>query len=213
MTRTFSDIFNLAMSLIGAAVYFAVGWLWSASTWRRSFDLGWLVAAFLLSRYASARTDGANLRARDYLALCLPAIPGFFLEWFADSSLHDFRLHHQLEALVLFAVFSCGLLVLVITATALVQFGVGRDDLCSKDEGTWRSTIRIGAFVIATALILGTLMIVVKGTRDSEVRVEMLQRWLYVMSLIVYFHLTMKMMLPLILRRFRTAFDQREVRF
>jgi len=213
MTPAFNAVFNLVNSLIGAMLYFFVGWFWSASTRRHSFDLGWLVVAFLVSRGVSYRIEHGKLGARDYAAIYLPAVPGFALEWLADLSLHDFRLHSEMEALVRFSVFTCALLIFVIAATALLQFGIGRDELSTKDSATWHSTILTGAFAIAISLVLGTLMIFVRGATKSDVQASMLQSWFYITSLIVYLFLMIKMMLPLILSRLRAVFDKGDVRF
>jgi hypothetical protein len=203
-----SAIVNLIISLAGAFCYFLVGWLWSASTWRHSFDLGWLVVAFILGRYASMRIEGGKLKLRDYVSVCLPALPGFMFEFLADWGLHDFRLYGGLGALVRFAAFSCSLLVFVAGLTAIPRFGVGLGVLSKKDEVTWRSTIQVGGCAIAVAFSIGTVLVFVSGSEGLDTKASVLQSWFYWASLIVYFLLTLKMMLPLVLRRLRTVIDQ-----
>ena len=209
MTPAFAAIVNLIVSLAGAACYLLVGWLWSASTWRRSFDLGWLVVAFILGRYASRRSEVDKLTARDYLAVCLPALPGFALEWLADRGLHEFALQNAFGALARFGVFSCCLLVFVIALTASLRFGVGLDALSTKDEATWRSTIRIGALVVGVTVVAGTAFTLFMAAHGSAVHLRILKSWLYLASLGVYFLLTLKIMLPLILTRVRRVLDER----
>jgi hypothetical protein len=216
MTAGSRAVLNLIVSLIGAICYFLVGWLWSASAWRHSFDLGWLVVALILARYAATRIENGTLNAREYIAICSTALPGFVLELLANWGLHDFRLHDGLGALVRFAVFSCGLLVFVVALTALLRFSVGLDVLSRKDEATWHSTISVGASVIAASLVMGTALILYKGPDELGSRAGLLQSWFYWASLIVYFLLTLKMMLPLILRRARIViedFNQPDMRF
>lgn len=205
---TVGGIVNLIISLAGAFCYFLVGWLWSTSTWRHSFDLGWLVVAFILARYASVRIEGGKLKSRDYLSVCLLALPGFLFEFLADWGLHDFRLHGGFGALVRFAAFSCCLLVFVAGLTAILRFGVGLDTLSKKDEVTWRGTIQVAACAIAVAFSIGTVLVLVGGPDGLDAKASVLQSWFYWASLIVYFILTLKMMLPLVLRRLRTVIDQ-----
>jgi uncharacterized membrane protein YidH (DUF202 family) len=208
MTPTFSSILNLIISLVGAVCYFLVGWFWSASTWRHSYDLGWLVVAFILARYVSSRIESGKVETRELLGVGLLAAPAFILEFLADWGLHDFRMHDGVEALIRFGVFSCALLVFVVAVTAFVRFGVGLDALSTKDEATWRSAIRIGASAVAISFVAGTVWILAKCTNQLDVQSRALQYWFYCASLIVYFLLTMKMMLPLILRRLRTVMDE-----
>jgi hypothetical protein len=205
--NTVSATVNLIISLAGAACYFLVGWLWSASTWRHSFDLGWLVVAFILARYASTRIESGKLKSRDYLSVCFPALLGFVFEFLADWGLHDFRLYDGFGALVRFAIFSCSLLVFVAGLTAFSRFGVGLDVLSEKDEVTWRRTIQVGASAITISISVGTVLLFL-GRSGLDAKASVLQSWLYWCSLISYFLLTLKMMLPLVLRRFRTVIDQ-----
>lgn len=193
-----SAVVNLIISLAGAIFYFLIGWLWSASTWRHSFDLGWLIVALILARYASKRIESGRLKARDYLSVCLPALPGFLLEFLADSGLHDFRLHDGLGALIRFAVFSCSLLVFVTVLTALLRFGVGLEVLSEKDEAIWNSTIRIGAAAMTVSFVVGTAFIILKNANGLHAHASVLELWLYCGSLMAYFLMTLKMMLPLV---------------
>jgi len=211
-----SAIVNLILSLAGASCYFLIGWLWSASTWRRSFDLGWLVVAFILARYASLRIESTQRKSRDYLSVCLPALPGFVFEFLADWGLHDFRLYDGFGALVQFAAFSCALLVFVAGLTAMLRFGIGVDAISTRDEALWRNVVWAVASATAMSSVMGTAFILLSGTSEPGLRASALQDWFYWASLVVYLLLTLKMMLPVILRRWRTAIDalsQPDMRF
>lgn len=203
-----SATMDLIIALAGAFFYLLVGWLWSASTWRHSFDLGWLMVAFIFARYASIRIESGKLNLRDYLSVFLPALPGFVCEFLADWGLHEFRLNDAFGALVVFAAFSCSFLVLVAVLTAFLCFGVGRNDLSRKDEGAWRRIIQLGASAIAGAITIGTVLLVFGGSDGLDAKASALQSWFYWASLTVYFLLTLKLMLPLVLRRFRMVVDQ-----
>ena len=216
MTSESSAVFNLIASLFGTACYFLVGWLWSTSTWQNSFDLGWLVVAWILARYITTRIEKAKLKAKEYITLCLPALPGFFLEFLADWALHDFRHHERLGSLVLFAISSCSLLMFVVALTAFVRFGVGLDVISAKDERSWRTIVWVGASAITVSLLAGTTFVVALGAKELAVRQSALQEWFYWTSLIVYLLLTLKVMLPLVLRRWRAVTDllhQPDMRF
>lgn len=203
-----SAVVNLIISVAGTILYFLIGWLWSVSTWRHSFDLGWLVVALILARYASRRIESDRLKVRDYLSVCLPVLPGFLLEFLADWGLHDFRLHDGFGALVRFAVLSCSLLVFVTVLTALLRFGVGLEALSKKDEAIWNSTIRIAAAAMTVTFVVGTTFIILRSANGLHAQVSFLESWFYCGSLMAYFLMTLKMMLPLVLRRFRAVADQ-----
>lgn len=193
--------------------YSLVGLVWSASTWRHGFDMGWLLVAFLVTRSGSARMEHGRLGARDYANLFWPAAPGFLLEGFSDLSLHGFRLYGGRQELVRFAVSSCLFLIFIAVAIAILRFGIGIKELSVKDEAMWRGVIWFGVLATAISVAFGTFIIFVTGTKESSVRLNMLQSWFYKTSLIVYFLLTMKIMFPWILRRLRAAFDQGDARF
>lgn len=208
-TASQSAVVNLIISLAGAICYFLVGWLWSMSTWRDSFDLGWLVVALILARYASRRIEKGRLKARDYLSVCIPVLPGFLFEFLANWGLHDFRVHDGFGALVRFAVFSCSIVVFVTVLTALLRFGVGLDVLSKKGEAIWNSTIRTGAAVMTVSFVAGTAFILLESAKGLHAQVGVLKSWLYCGSLMAYFLMTLKMMLPLVIRRLRAVVDQR----
>lgn len=213
MIPTFNALLNFIISVISTVCYFLVGWFWSASTWRVHFDLGWLLVAYLFARYAAQRIAMGKIKGRDYATIWMFAAPGFGLEAFADWGLHDFQQHGGSAPLLRFALFSAGLLFFVVAVTAVPKFGVELDELSKKDEGIWRSVVRIGASALAISIAIGTIFIFLRTTAGSGVQAGMLKLWFYSMSLAVYFLLIMKMMLPLILNRSRAAFDQRETRF
>lgn len=208
MTPGCAAVLNLVIALAGAISYFLVGFLWSASTWHRSFDLGWLVVAFIITRYASTRIERGRLHTREYVNLCVPALPGFGFEFFADLGLRDFRLHDGPGAVVCFAVFSCFLLLFIVALTTFLPFGIGLDTIATKDEAIWHGTTLVGAAAVIVSIVVGTALIFAKSARELNALVGILQSWLYCVSLIVYFLLTLKMMLPLVLNRLRIVVDQ-----
>jgi hypothetical protein len=157
--------------------------------------------------------DRGRLGAREYVSVYWPAAPGFALEWLSDSSLRDFRLHGQPGELVRFAVFSCMFLVLIAAATATLRFGIGFAELSAKDHAIWRDAIRVGAIAAVISVALGTFLVFTRGAVESSLRLNMLEAWFYKAALIVYFLVTMKMMLPLVLKRVRVAFDRRAPQF
>jgi hypothetical protein len=159
---------------------------------------------FLIAGGISGRLEHGTLGARNYAAIFWPAGPGFVLEWLSDSSLQHFLSHYEPEELVWFAVFSCLFLIFVTTATAALRFGIGIKELSAQDYARWRDFIWLGALAIVLCVTLGTAFIIlVTGAKEADVRLSILQSWLYKMSLIVYFLLTVKMMLPLIVKRLR----------
>lgn len=123
-----SDHLDFVVLLFAILGFFIVGLLWSASTWRHGFDLGWLVVAFSVARGASTRIEKGKIGARDYAVVFWLAVPGFVLEALSDLSLHNFFLHERSADLVQFAVFSCLFLIFIATVTAGSRFGVGIQD-------------------------------------------------------------------------------------
>src|SRR5437764_9365028 len=112
MKLTGSGLASLGISLFGTAFYLIAGWFWSLSTWRRNFDIGWIVVAYGVSRCAAERLEhgSLSLSAKDYMKLCWPTGLGFVLVALADWSLHNYSLHSKVQDLILFALFSCLLL-------------------------------------------------------------------------------------------------------
>ena len=210
MRLVLSERFSLTVSLFAALFYFLVGVLWSASTWRHGFDMGWLVVAFCVARSAAARIESGKLGVRDYGIAFWPAVPGFVLEGLSDFSLHTFSLHGRSKDLAQFAVFSCLLLVFIAAVTAVLRFGVGIQDLSAEDYSVSRGAICALALAVAISVVCGTFIILLTGAEEPGTRLNLLQSWLYKTSLIVYFLLTMKMVLPLIVSRFRAAFGRRD---
>jgi hypothetical protein len=198
--------FDLSMSILATLGCFTVGWLWSFSTWHKGFDMGWLAVAFVVVRTISARFGRSRLRAKEYLVALWPALPAFVLEGLSNLSLHQFSVHGKPEQLVQFSVFSCLLLIVIAAATALLRFGIGIGDLSPEDYSMSHSVIRGLALAASISVSLGTL-ILLTGTQDTHTRLASLQSWFYKGSLIVYFILITKAMLPLILGRLRATAD------
>ena len=136
----------------------------------------------------------------------LPAVPGFVLEGLSDLSLHNFSLHRRSDDLVQFAAFSCLFLVFIAAVTAVLRFGIGIQDLSAEDYSMSRSAIGALALAVAISVSLGTFIVFAQHVEDLSARLTLLQSWFYKSSLIVYFLLTAKTMLPLIVKRFRAAF-------
>ena len=203
---------SVAASVGACVAYFVAGVLLSRASWRGTFDLGWLVVAFLIARCAAARLEKGRLGARDYVTALWPTAPGFLLEWACDSSLRSFRLQGGRWRLAVFALLSCLLLIFITTATAKLKFGVQADELSPEDEARWRGAIWIGAVATAVSIPVGTLSVLTIRTEGPDARLDMLESWLYWASLIVYLLLTMKMMLPLVLNRLRAARSRRDFR-
>jgi hypothetical protein len=210
MRSALSERFNLTVSLFAALFCFLVGVLWSASTWRHGFDMGWLVVAFCVARGISARIERGNLGVKDYGVAFWPAAPGFVLEGLSDFGLRTFSLHGRSGDLTQFAVFSCLLLVFITAVIAVMRFGVGIQDLSAEDYSASRGAICALALAVAISIACGTSIILLAGAEDPGARLSLLQSWLYKTSLIVYFLLTIKMVLPLIVGRFRAAFGRRD---
>jgi len=203
-----SALVNLFVSVIGAFCYFIIGWLWSTSAWHRSFDLGWLVVALIFSQCVSTRIENGTLSARNYFFICLAALPGFIFELFADWGRHTFQLQSAHGSLVQFAIFSCLLLVWMVALIAFTRFGVALDKISTKHEATWNRTIWAGASVMTVSFVGGTVIILVGRSNDLGAQMSRLQSWFYFDSLLVYFLLTIKLTLPLILRRLRAVIDE-----
>lgn len=203
--RSLGDLFNFFNSIIGAIAYFLVGFLLSLLTRQHSFDLGWILVIFLISRGVSHRFERGKPRPRDYVTLYWPAIPGFALEWISDLTLRNFRLHGSPLMLQHFAIFSSLYLGLIIVLTLCLRFGFGINELAPSDEAIWRNMLRLGAIGSALSLAFGTIVILFKESVEPSTQQKMLESWFYQVSLIIYGLMTMKMTLPLILKRLRAA--------
>jgi hypothetical protein len=197
--------FDLSMSILAMLGCFAVGWLWSLSTWHKGFDMGWLAVAFVVVRTISARFGGDRLRAKEYLVALWPALPAFVLETLANLSLHQFSVYGELEQIVQFSVFSCLLLIVITAATALLRFGIGIENLSPEDYAMSSSAIRVLALAASISVSLGALILLTERMQDAYTRLASLESWFYKGSLIVYFILIAKTMFPLILERFRAT--------
>jgi len=188
--------FDVAMSMVGAVGFLVVGWFWSLSTWHHGFDMGWLVVAFIVMRSISARWAQGELRAKDYLAAAGPALPAFILEGLSDLSLRQFSVNGKPHQIILFSVFSCLFLIVVVAETALLRFGLGIDELSSEDYSMLSSAIRVLALAVSVSASLGTLILFLEPTHDMHTRLASLQSWFYDVSLLVYFIVILKTMLP-----------------
>lgn len=197
--------FDLAMTILAALGCLAAGWVWSLLTWHKGFDMGWLAVAFVVVRAVSARFGRGRLRAREYLVALWPALPAFVLEGLSNLSLHQFSIYGEPEQLVQFSVFSCLLLIVITAATALLRFGIGIENLSPEDYSMSCSVIRVSALAASISVSLGALMLLTEHMQDAHTRLESLQSWFYKGSLVVYFILIAKTMLPLILERFRAT--------
>jgi hypothetical protein len=199
-----SRLFDLSLSILAAVGCFIVGWLWSLSTWHRGFDMGWLVVAFVVLRTISARYERGRLRAKEYLSASWPALPAFVLEGLSSLNLHRFSIYGRPGQLVRFSVFSSLFLIVIAAATALLRFGIGIGDLSPEDYSMSDGAIRMLALAVSVSVSIGTLILLIEGAGDLHARLASLQSWFYKVSLIVYFVLIAKSMLPLILQRLRT---------
>lgn len=180
-------------SLAAAICYFLVGILWSLSTFRLGFDLGWLLIALLVSRGVSARMEHGTVKTKDWLIMSWPAIPGFILEWLSDASLHDFRGQGRTGDLVRFAIFSSLLLVFVTFVTGVSRFGIEIKEFHGEEYSTLRRLTLSAALATAALSILGTVIIFGLSESGSTTQLAALQSWLYMSSLVVYLLLTLKM--------------------
>jgi hypothetical protein len=194
---------SLGISLFGTACYLIAGWFWSLSTWRRNFDIGWIVVAYGVSRCVAERFEHGELRAKDYVRFCWPTAVAFVLVGLADWSLRNYALHSRVHDLILFALFSSLLLTAVLCAVVIPRFGIGITDLSAPDQSVVGSTIRTLGIALGIAFSLGTSFIVFRRGEDSLTQLRELKMWLYGCSLAVYCLLTIKMMLSLLITRFR----------
>jgi hypothetical protein len=190
---------TIVFALVLATIFFLVGFLFSKSTWRLGFDMGWLVVSLLVSLTISNRIEDGRTMTTDYLAMYWPALPGFILELLAALSLRDFKLHGGSRGSLEFAIFSCALLIFVTTIITVLRFGCGFRQLFVKDEALYRRVIWVGATAITMFLVLGIVQILVRTSGQLDMRMEMLESLFYKTSLIVYGLLTVKMMFPLVL--------------
>jgi hypothetical protein len=173
--------------------------------------LGWLLVLFLFCRGVSLRIERGKPRAWQYFTTCWPALPGFALEWFSDSGLHKALREERGDSLIQFAAYSSAFLIYLAMITAAFRFGLGIEQISHKDEHIWRASIWIGASSAAISTCLGAVYILMKDLSGSA-RVELLESWFYVTSLLLCFILLTKMMLPLLIRRFRLVLDRRTTR-
>ena len=62
---------------------------------------------------------------------------------------------------------------------------------------------------MTVSFVAGAAFILLKSANGLHAQVGVLESWLYCGSLMAYFLVTLKMMLPLVIRRLRAVVDQR----
>ena len=206
-----SERLNFTVSLFAALCFFLVGLLWSTSTWRHGFDMGWLVVAFCVARSVSARIEssGTSLEVKNYALMLWPAVPAFVLEGLAGLSLRKFSEYGRPEEIVQFALLSCLFLVFIAAATAVCRFGIGMADLPAEDYSISRRVVYFLSLTFAIFVTLGTPLLFIRTDANLSAQLTVLQSWFYKLSLLAYFLLSIKMMLPILLKRFRAASEAR----
>ncbi|MGB6973104.1 MAG: hypothetical protein WBD67_00330 [Terracidiphilus sp.] len=207
-----SSLLILVLVLVLAACCFIPGLILSTSTWVGAFDLGWLVVALGGFLTVSNLIELRTARVKDFTAIYWPLVPGFVLEWLSDLSLHNFRLRGTPEDLMRFAIFSSTFLVFITATTVFSRSKLGMMDLDVRDKAIMHGAVWIGSSVIATCIVSGTIMTFVRGMTEPLNRLVMLESWFYRASLVVLFFLTLKLMLPVILRSIRAVFSQKNSR-
>jgi hypothetical protein len=202
----FNVILNLIISLTGAAVFFLAGWFWSSSAQsHHPFDLGWLVVALMVARVVSRRIEGGSGQINEYLLACLWGAPGFVFEFLADWGVREFGTRLESVGVILYVVFSCGLLVYVTIATAMMRLGIRIDGVGERHEVTWRARIWTGAIVVVMTCTVGAVYIALESARAIASKIVEWQSWFHFVSLIAYALLTIKMTAPFISMRVRNA--------
>lgn len=195
--------FDLAIAVLATLACFVVGWFWSMSMWHTSFDMGWLIVAFAVARTVSMRLAKGRLRSKEYLVAVWPVLPAFLMEGLSNKSLHQFSTEGTPEQIVQFSIFSCLLLIVIVGATALLKFGKTVEQLSSEDYSLSSNIVRVLALAASISLSIGTVVLLTEGSQDVHTRLVSLQSWFYKGSLMVYFILVLKVMLPIVLDRAR----------
>ncbi len=116
--------YRISTSLVAALGFLVVGLLWSLSTFRLGFDLGWLLVAFLCARHVSVRLEGGTVGRKEWIMSLCYAVPGFLLEFLSDLSLYEFRQGEGPKYLTPFALFSYLFLLFITLAIAISRMGV-----------------------------------------------------------------------------------------
>lgn len=195
---------NVGIALVALGLYLFVGVMWSRSAFDRGalrFDLGWLVVAVVVSRLVAIRTAGDPLTWKQLFGLALRAGPGFLFEAAADYSLSRYRSTSDNMWVILFAVFSCALLLFAISWIAAFPYERTFGPTPRKQDGiSWRTTVWVTGAALAAVLILGSVrpFLMFPGSDSSGPLVTGLESWLYLSSLLVYGFLALNIMFPLL---------------
>jgi hypothetical protein len=195
---------NVGIALVALGLYLFVGVMWSRGVWARGsfhFDLGWLIAAVVVSRAVAIKTAGDPLSWKQMFGLVIRAWPGFLFEGAADYSLSRYGSTSDNMWLILFAVFSCALLVFAISWIAVFPYERTFGPPPRKQNGiSWRATVWVTGAALAAVLILGSVrpFLLFPDSGGSGSLVTGLESWLYLSSLLVYGFLALTIMFPLL---------------
>jgi hypothetical protein len=200
----------LTLPLVLAIFYF-VGGIYLTAPREGSLDQGWLVVALAIFLGISNIRRLRKFSASDMAVLFWPVIAGFVLEWLSDVSTRNFQLHDTSQAHILAVILPCTFLVFIISTTIYSRLGVGAEGLAARDTRVLQGVIWLSASATTIYIIFGATMILVRGVVELSAWLTVFESWLYRASLIVFFLLTIRMVLPLFLRSVRVAFSRRDV--
>lgn len=189
---------------------FLAGVLWSKVGQRHEDDHGWLLVAFCALRSVSFYVEHGKIGLRDFAVATWMGVPGFILYGISLWYLNGFLELGRVNRLLGFSVFSCLFLAFVVVVTVLFPLGPWTKKSYEKesDDPFQSSFVRTIALATAIAICGGTVFILFQHVDNLPERLGLLQSWFYVSSLIVFSVITIRVMLPLIMKNLRHLWGQ-----
>jgi len=193
--------FELAFSFVATIGMFLAGVLWSKAGPRHENDYGWLLVAFCALKGVSFYVDHGKIGIRDFVVATWMGVPGFVLYGISLWYLNGFLEIWTANLLLGFAVFSCLFLAFVVAMTVLFSIGPWTKE--QRDDPFQSDLLKTIALATVTVIFVGTVIILFRHTENLSERLALLRSWFHVSSLIVYSVITIRVMLPLIMKNLR----------